>query len=41
MMHNSKVIEEMLDTIEDGTKARHETVPFQVQRRESICSISE
>ena len=31
----------LLDAIEDGLSARHETVPFQVQRRESICSISE
>ena len=31
----------LLDAIEDGLSARHETVPFQVQRRESIRSISE
>ena len=31
----------LLDAIEDGLSARHETVPFQVQCRESIRSISE
>ena len=31
----------LLDAIEDGISARHETVPFQVQCRESIRSISE
>ena len=31
----------LLSTIENGTCARHETVPFQVQCRESIRSISE
>ena len=30
----------LLDAIEDGVPARHETVPFQVQRRESIRAIS-
>jgi len=28
----------LLDAIEDGVSARHETVPFEVQRRESICA---
>lgn len=31
----------LLDAIEDGTPASHETVPFQVQRRESVRAISE
>lgn len=33
-------VEILLDAIENGVSARHETVPFQVQRRESIRSIS-
>ena len=32
-------VEILLDAIEDGVSARHETVPFQVQRRESIRSL--
>lgn len=31
-------VEILLDAIEDGISARHETVPFEVQRRESICA---
>lgn len=34
-------IEILLDAIEDGIPARHETVPFQVQRRESIRSLNQ
>ena len=34
-------VEILLDAIEDGTSACHETVPFQVQKRESVCAISE
>ena len=29
----------LLDAIEEGFSAKHETVPFQVQRRESIRSL--
>ena len=29
----------LLDAIEDGVSARHETVPFRVLQRESICSV--
>ncbi len=32
-------VEILLDAIEDGLSARHETVPFEVQRRESIRSL--
>lgn len=32
-------VEILLDAIEDGIPAKHETVPFQVQRRESIRSL--
>lgn len=32
-------VEILLSAIEDGTSAKHETVPFQVQCRESICSL--
>ncbi len=32
-------VEILLDAIEDGVPARHETVPFRVQRRESIRSL--
>jgi len=32
-------VEILLDAIEDGTPAKHETVPFQIQRRESIRSL--
>ena len=32
-------VEILLDAIEDGVPARHETVPFEVQRRESIRSL--
>ncbi len=34
-------VEILLDAIEEGTSARHETVPFQVQSRESVRAISE
>ena len=34
-------VEILLDAIEEGSSARHETVPFRVQRRESIRAISE
>jgi LacI family transcriptional regulator len=34
-------IEILLDAIEDGTPAKHETVPFRVQRRESIRSLNQ
>ncbi len=34
-------VEILLDAIEDGVSACHETVPFEVQRRESIRSIRE
>lgn len=34
-------VEILLDAIEKGSSARHETVPFRVQRRESIRAISE
>lgn len=34
-------VEILLDAIEDGVSARHETVPFEVQRRESIRLIRE
>ena len=30
----------LLEAIEDGAKAIHETVPFGVEKRESICSVS-
>mgnify|MGYP002513837010 CR=1 FL=1 len=33
--------DQVLDAIEEGIPARHETVPFQIQRRESIRPISE
>lgn len=33
-------VEILLDAVEDGVPARHETVPFEIQRRESICGIS-
>ena len=33
-------VEILLDAIEEGSPARHETVPFQIQRRESIRPIS-
>lgn len=32
-------VEILLDAIEEGVSARHETVPFEVQRRESIRSV--
>ena len=34
-------VEILLDAIEDGGASRHETVPFQIQHRESIRAISE
>jgi len=34
-------VEILLDAIEDGVSARHETVPFAVLRRESIRAVSE
>lgn len=34
-------VEILLDAIEEGGPSRHETVPFQVQRRESVRAISE
>ena len=33
-------VEILMDAIEDGASARHETVPFQVQLRESVRAIS-
>ena len=33
-------VEILLNAVEDGVPARHETVPFEIQRRESICGIS-
>ena len=33
-------VEILLDAVEDGVSARHETVPFEVQRIESLCSLS-
>lgn len=32
-------VEILLDAVEDGVPARHETVPFKVQCTESICSV--
>lgn len=34
-------VEILLDAIVEGTAARHETVPFEVLRRESICAVPE
>lgn len=34
-------VEILLDAIEDGISARHETIPFEVLRRESICAVPE
>ena len=34
-------VEILLEAMEDGVTARHETVPFEVLRRESICAVSE
>ena len=32
-------VEILLGAMEDGISARHETVPFEVLRRESICAV--
>jgi len=32
-------VEILLEAMEDGVSARHETVPFEVLRRESICAV--
>ena len=34
-------VEILLSAVEDGVSAKHETIPFEIQRRESICAASE